>query len=101
MGDNRRFLCLTLVLLAGVVTGCVVTPAQPLTAAEHQFGQAEDERKLIRRSSELDDELRRKGLVLQDERVNAYVSTVGGRVVPAAAARARFRSSSMSCATRW
>ena len=88
MGDNRRFLAAVLAFLVVAVTGCVVAPAQPLTAAEHQFGQSGDEKKLIRRSSELDDELRRKGLLLQDAQVNAYVSEVGRRVVPAAAARA-------------
>lgn len=85
MFDNRRFFGVAFVLLAVAVTGCVVTPAQPLTDAGHEFGQSEDEKKLIRRSSELDDELRRKGLLLQDEQVNSYVNEVGKRVVPTAA----------------
>lgn len=85
MAGSRQFLGMAVVLLGAVVTGCVVTPAQPLTDAGHRYGQTEDEQKLIRRSSELDDELRRKGLLLQDEQVNAYVREVGQRVVPAAA----------------
>ncbi len=75
-------------LLIVMTTACVTAPVKPLTAGEHAYGQDEDEKKLIQRSSELDNELRRRGLVLQDAQINAYVRGVAARLVPPAAASA-------------
>lgn len=85
MFDNCRFVGAALACVVVMVAGCVTTPVPPLTDADHRFGQTKDEISLIRRSSELDDDLRRKGLLLQDEQVSAYVNGVGRRVVPAVA----------------
>lgn len=75
-------------MLAVFASGCAGTPVQPLTADEHQYAQTDDEKKIIRRAADFEDELRRKGMLLRDETVNAYVRAVGSRLVPPAAAQA-------------
>jgi predicted Zn-dependent protease len=87
MGENRRRIALAIVLLAGLTSGCVVTPVVPLTAGEPGYAQDDDEKKIIRRAADLEDELKRKALLLQDEAVTGYVRAVGQRLIPPAAAR--------------
>ena len=65
-----------------VTTACVTAPVKPMTASDHAYGQGEDEKKLIQRATELDDELRRRGMVLQDTQIIAYVRSVADRLVP-------------------
>lgn len=78
----------TVALLIFMTTACVTAPVKPLTVGEHAYGQDDDEKKLIRRADELDDELRRRGMVLQDASVNAYIRGVAERLVPPGAAGA-------------
>lgn len=75
-------------LLLFTTTACVTAPVKPLTASDHAYGQDEDEQKLIQRSRKADDELRRKGLVLQDAKLDAYVRGVATRLIPPGASNA-------------
>jgi predicted Zn-dependent protease len=74
--------------MAALVSGCVMEPVQPLTSDQHSYGREEDETKLIKRAADLDDELRRRNLLLEDRAVNAYIRSVGERLVPPRAASA-------------
>jgi beta-barrel assembly-enhancing protease len=70
------------VLLIFMTNACVTAPVKPLTVSEHAFGQTEDEKKLIQLAAKADEELRSRGVVLQDERINAYIRAVAGRLIP-------------------
>src|SRR3990172_5741627 len=72
--------------VCALMAGCAFGPVAPLTEREHGFGQSEEEQKLIRRSEQLESELRTRGLVLEDEAVKSYVQRVGQSLVPAQAA---------------
>lgn len=76
------------ILFIVAVAGCVTTPVKSLTDSEHGYALEDDEKKIIRSASGIDDEIRRKGLLLQDEELTAYVRDVGTSLVPAAAAQA-------------
>lgn len=78
----------TAALFAFMITACVTAPVKPLTAGEHAYGQDEDEKKLIRRAAEADDELRRRGVVLQDAQINTYIRSVANRLLPSEVAAA-------------
>lgn len=65
-----------------VVSACVTDPVKPLTVGEHLYGQDEDEKKLIQTAAKADDELRNRGMVLQDAQIDAYIRGVAERVTP-------------------
>jgi beta-barrel assembly-enhancing protease len=69
-------------LVAVIAVACTAVPVKPLTVGDPAFGQEEDEKKLLRRAAELDDELRRRGMVLSDEKLNAYIKRVAVRLIP-------------------
>lgn len=71
-----------------VLSACVTAPVKPLTVGEHLYGQDEDEKKLIQTAGKADDELRSRGLVLQDAQINAYVRGVAERLIPPGVAAA-------------
>lgn len=69
-------------LLISMTTACATAPVAPLTAGDHAFGQNEDEKKLILTAAKADEELRSRGVTLQDERINAYIRDVAERLIP-------------------
>lgn len=88
MGKRRLYRRGAVVILISLATGCVTAPVQPLTATGHAYAESDDEKKLIQRAGELDDEFNRKGLLLSDAEVNAYVRSVADRLIPPQAAGA-------------
>lgn len=72
------------ILLIVALSGCVTSPAPPLTEREHGYGQSEDEQTIIRRSAQLEAELHTKGLVLDDASLTAYITRVGQSLIPPA-----------------
>ncbi len=70
------------VLLVLLVGACVTEPVKPLTVGAHFYGQDEDERKLLQTAAKADDELRSRGMVLQDAQVDAYIRNVAERLIP-------------------
>jgi len=64
------------------LSGCATSEPVPLTASSSGYGVAKDEQKLIRQGSEIEKDLRKKGLVLQDPALQRYVERVGARLIP-------------------
>jgi len=64
------------------LSGCATPEPVPLTASSSGYGVAKDERKLIRQGNEMEEDLRKKGLVLQDPALQRYVDGVGARLIP-------------------
>jgi predicted Zn-dependent protease len=79
---QRSSRCGIAALLIFMTTACVTAPVKPLTVSEHAFGQNEDEKKLIQTAAKADEELRSRGVVLQDARINAYIRDVAKRLIP-------------------
>lgn len=88
MRESRACVGLVVILLTSLASGCVIAPVAPLTAGDHRYAQDDDEKKIIRQATELEDELRRKALLLQDAAVTHYVRGVGERLIPSAAVKA-------------
>lgn len=88
MSNRHHGMRVVALLFAVSVAGCVVTPAKPLTEADHGYGQSEDEHQLILRANRVEDELRRHGLLFRDPAVESYVQQVAARLIPPSAAQA-------------
>jgi beta-barrel assembly-enhancing protease len=83
----HRRLRLAPVTLLLFLAACTAAKAPSLTSEAPSFAADADERQLLQRARVLDELLRDKGLLFQDEAVESYVRRVGDRLVPAAAAR--------------
>jgi len=68
--------------------GCATIDIAALTADDHQYGQTPDEQKLIDRAVRFNEDLTRKGLILQNGEVQRYIDRVGENLVPPKAADA-------------
>lgn len=77
---------LSLSLLA-VSAGCATSNIPSLTMADAQFGQSEAEKNLLSRANEFDQELDRKGMLLEAPALVGYLQSVGQPLVPKEAAR--------------
>jgi predicted Zn-dependent protease len=75
-----------LLCLLAVSAGCATSKIPSLTAADAQFGQSEEEKNLLARSRELDQELDRKGMLLETPALVSYLQSVGQPLVPKEAA---------------
>lgn len=88
-GSGRRAKCpkWPAAVMVGLLAGACAGPNLPsLSQANHGYGASETERKLIADSRRLNDELERKGLLLEQAELVAYLKRVGQRVVAAGAA---------------
>lgn len=86
--------CLRLlpVFLLAICAGCTTPNIPALTSADAQFGQGEEEKRLLVRANALDQELDRKGMLLETPALVDYLQNVGQPLVPQEAARlVRFR----------
>lgn len=81
--------CLRLlpVFLLAVSAGCATSNIPALTSADARFGQSEEEQKLLARANALDQELDRKGMLLETPALVDYLQSVGQPLVPHEAAR--------------
>ena len=81
--------CLRLLPLSllAVSAGCATPDIPALTSADAQFGQSEEEKKLLVRANELDQELDRKGMLLETTALVDYLQSVGQPLGPQEAAR--------------
>lgn len=78
--SHRIFLLWALLAL---LAGCASTAQiRPLTDAPEQFGSFEDERVLFKRSQLMHDELQKRGLLLQNVELDAYLQALGQRLKP-------------------
>lgn len=77
---------LSLFLLA-VSAGCATSNIPSLTSADAQFGQSEVEKNLLSRANEFDQELDRKGMLLETPALSGYLQSVGQPLVPKEAGR--------------
>lgn len=78
----RIFLCCLLACTAG----CATPNIPSLTSAEAKYGQSEEEKKLLARAKEFDQELDRKGMLLETPALVNYVRSIGQPLVPQEAA---------------
>lgn len=81
--------CLRLLPLSllAVGAGCATPDIPSLTSADAHFGQSEEEKSLLVRANELDQELDRKGMLLETPALVAYLQSVGQPLVPTEAAQ--------------
>ncbi|NQD91144.1 M48 family metalloprotease [Pseudomonas sp. CrR25] len=80
MSRRILLLCALLALLAGCASTAQI---RPLTDAPEQFGSFEDEQVLFKRSQQMHDELQKRGLLLRDAQLDAYLQELGRRLKPA------------------
>src|SRR3569832_2494898 len=73
--------------LIAVITGCATSNIPSLTAADARFGQSQEEKNLLTRAGELDQELDRKGMLLETPALVEYLQNVGQPLVPKEAAQ--------------
>lgn len=73
--------------LIAVITGCATSNIPSLTAADARFGQSQEEKNLLTRADELDQELDRKGMLLETPALVEYLQNVGQPLVPKEAAQ--------------
>ncbi|MBT9612932.1 MAG: M48 family metalloprotease [Burkholderiales bacterium] len=78
----RIFLCCLLACTAG----CATPKISALTSSEAKYGQTEEEKKLLARAKEFDQELDRKGMLLETPALVNYVRSIGQPLVPPEAA---------------
>ena len=71
--------------LCGVVlcAGCATPNVSALTAANNDFGQSADEKKLLSQAKNFRDDLDRKGMLLETPALLAYVERVAHPLIPA------------------
>lgn len=81
--------CLRLLFLSLFVVsaGCSTPNTPSLTSADAQFGQSEEEKNLLARAGAFDQELDRKGMLLETPALVAYLQGVGQPLVPKEAAQ--------------
>lgn len=72
--------------LLALATGCTTPNVPSLTSSNHQYGQSEDEKKLLDRAKQFHDELSRKGMLLEAPEMVKYVRQVGLPLIPSQAA---------------
>lgn len=72
--------------LLAVSAGCATSDIPSLTAANAQFGQSEEEKNLLARAREFEQELDRKGMLLETPALAGYLQGVGRPLVPKEAA---------------
>jgi predicted Zn-dependent protease len=72
--------------MLGLLYGCATPNIPSLTSENAKYGQSEDEKKLIARAKEFDEEMDRKGMLLETPELVAYVRKVGQPLVPNQAA---------------
>ena len=77
---------LSLSLLA-VSAGCATPDIPSLTSADAHFGQSEEEKNLLARANEFDQELDSKGMLLETPALVSYLQSVGQPLVPKEAAQ--------------
>ncbi len=78
-----RNLAITLACISLYLGGCATTHAPALSANTADFGQSEDEKKLIARAAEFHKDLDRKGMLLEDAGAQAYLDSVARPLIPA------------------
>lgn len=78
----RIFLC----CLLACTVGCATPKIPSLTSSEAKYGQTEEEKRLLARAKELDQELDRKGMLLETPALLNYVRSIGQPLVPKEAA---------------
>jgi predicted Zn-dependent protease len=62
--------------------GCATPNIPSLTSGEAKFGQSEEEKRLLARAREFDQELDRKGMLLETPTLVNYVRSVGQPLIP-------------------
>lgn len=67
---------------ATIVAGCATPNIPALTAPNAQFGQNEEEKHLLARAREFDQEMDRKGMLLETPNLIEYIHKVGTPLVP-------------------
>lgn len=87
-----RFRSAVLAALGAAAVACATTRLPPVSHEGAGFGQDEEERELARQADEYERDLARQGLFLQDPGLQAYVNSVGARLIPAGVpSQVRFR----------
>ncbi|MHB1233049.1 MAG: M48 family metalloprotease [Burkholderiales bacterium] len=81
-----RFHRLPRIFLCCVLAGCATPNIPALTSGDAKYGQTEDEKKLLARAKAFDQELDRKGLLLETPALVNYVQGIGQPLIPKAAA---------------
>lgn len=80
----RRELIRALVpIVAGVTLACSTPRLPDVGTAGDSFGASADERRLLHESEIAEDELRERGLLLDDAEVQEYLDRIGAALVPA------------------
>ena len=78
--------------LAVALAGCAGTAVKPLTEQDNRFGRSPEEQRLLTESRLEHDTLRKRGLLMADPALLAYLEGIGQSLVPAGVASpTRFR----------
>lgn len=86
-GRCHRLLRLLPWCMLAFSAGCATPNISSLTSADAKYGQSEEEKNLLARARELDQELDRKGMLLETPALVSYVQNVGQPLVPKEAAK--------------
>lgn len=70
-----------------LMAGCATPNIPALTSSEAKYGQSEEEKRLLIRAKEFDQEVDRKGMLLETPTLLSYVRSIGQPLVPAEAAK--------------
>lgn len=83
---HPRLLPILLWCMLACTAGCATRNIPALTADEAKFGQSPEEKRLLTRAQEFDQELDRKGMLLETPGLANYVRSIGQPLVPKQAA---------------